>query len=117
MMNTVPLRTQFQGPRPVPQAPVAQWRPARTGLARPGPRMGQGVARGADILFSLITAGAVVLSGVAVAQIVGASKVNPKPTWKYIGGIAAGIGILKLLADVSKLAAPEAPVVQTPNAA
>ncbi len=99
---------------PVPGV-TSPWRPARTQMGRPAARLGD-LGRAADLLSSLITGGAVATAGLAAFKILGSTSVKPKPTWQAIGLITAGLGVLKVVIDVSMLAAPVEVQVPAPAA-
>lgn len=90
----------------------AQWRPPQGTLARQmgvsrrpqvmTRRLGQAgrIATGADMVSRIVVGGAAIIGGIALATIVGSG--DPKrPTWKWIGGITAVLGALKIFSDVS----------------
>lgn len=92
--------------------PAAQhWRPApiQLGQAQPVPSPAASIAKGADVLFSLLTAVGAMTVGIA-AMTVGVGG-NPKAipptgasgTWKWIGGITAALGALMIISNVSKI--------------
>lgn len=96
--------------RPVPLAP----RMSGAQVARPrlvaSSRVGQAreVARGADLVFGVMTGIAALVGGIAIATIVGGGdpKSTPpkaaRPTWRYIGATAAVLGGIKLFIDFAK---------------
>ena len=96
-----------------------QWRPRsvaparQMGMAlRPRPqtvvtrRLGQAskVAQGADLVSGILTGGAAIVSGIALAVFVGGEEesATARPTWKWIGGITAVLGAVKVFNDISK---------------
>lgn len=91
--------------------PAAQhWRPAPIQLGQvQTPSAAASIAKGADVLFSLLTAVGAMTVGIA-AMTVGVGG-NPRAvpptgasgTWKWIGGITAALGALMILSNVSKI--------------
>lgn len=90
---------------------VPHWRPGpvQLGQAQPVQSPAASIAKGADVLFSLLTAVGAMTVGIA-AMTVGVGG-NPKAipptgssgTWKWIGGITAALGALAILSNVSKI--------------
>jgi len=131
-METVMIPNVFPATMPAYAGPQGGgWRPAAHSVLRaypmgrpaqqhwsPGPvKLGQvqppspaaSIAKGADVLFSLLTAVGAMTVGIA-AMTVGVGG-NPKAvpptgssgTWKWIGGITAALGALAILSNVSKI--------------
>lgn len=106
---TFPQQQGFMGQQAQAQPQQGAWRPAPRAhhyqhqMGRPH-RLGQAsIATGADVLFSLVTGVGALVTGIAVATMVGADKDKPRPTWKWIGGIVTALGILTILVDVGKI--------------
>jgi len=100
--------------------PAAQhWRPNPIQLGQLQPTPAASIAKGADVLFSLLTAVGAMTVGIA-AMTVGVGG-NPKAmpptgasgTWKWIGGITAALGALMILSNVSKISKASEMVPQT----
>lgn len=142
MMNTVVIPNMF----PATMPPYAQqgggWRPAAHSQLRaypvsrpaeqhwrPSPiQLGQqaqpsaSIAKGADVLFSMLTAVGAMTVGIAAmtigiggekASIPGGQGKQPSQTWKWLGGITAALGLLTILSNVSKISKISEVVPQT----
>jgi hypothetical protein len=94
---------------PVTRPAQQHWRPAPIQLGQQQPTAAASIAKGADVLFSLLTAVGAMTVGIAAMTvgIGGDSKasppVKPSPTWKWIGGITAALGAVMILSNVSKI--------------
>lgn len=95
---------------PMSRPAVPHWTPGPVKLGQAQPVTPQAsIAKGADVLFSLLTAVGAMTVGIA-AMTVGVGG-NPKAvpptgasgTWKWIGGITAALGALMILSNVSKI--------------
>jgi hypothetical protein len=130
-MNTVMIPNAFPAAIPAyaggPQG--GPWRPAPHSVLRaypitrpaeqhwrPSPiQMGQlqqpaaSIAKGADVLFSLLTAVGAMTVGIAAMTVgIGGDPkamppVKPSQTWKWIGGVTAALGALMIISNVSKI--------------
>ena len=90
--------------------PAAQhWRPAPIQLGQTTQPASASIAKGADVLFSLLTAIGAMTVGIAAMTvgIGGDPKAVPakpaSPTWKWIGGVTAALGALMIISNVSKI--------------
>lgn len=125
-LGSTPLAAQFGGWRPAPQqAPTfrpralgqVQWRPHQLGQVA-------SAAKGADVLFSLISSTGALIVGIAAMTvgIGGDPKAVPaKPAvsaWKVVGGVTAALGAAMILINVAKISrfTELAPVSTTPTA-
>lgn len=103
---------------PVTRPAQQHWRPAPIQLGQTQ-QPAASIAKGADVLFSLLTAVGAMTVGIAAVTvgIGGDSKasppVKPSPTWKWIGGITAALGAVMILANVSKISKASEMVPQT----
>lgn len=105
--------------RPAPHSQVRAYpisRPVESHW-RPGPvQMGQAaapasIAKGADVLFSLLTSIGAMTVGIAAMTIgIGGEKSSvpgqgkpPSVHWRWIGGVTAALGALMILSNVSKI--------------
>ena len=105
---------------PMARPAVPHWTPGPVKLGQAQPVSSQAsIAKGADVLFSLLTAVGAMTVGIA-AMTVGVGG-NPKAipptgasgTWKWIGGITAALGALMILSNVSKISKASEMVPQT----
>jgi len=132
-MNTVMIPNAFPAAIPAYANPVqpgnGSWRPAAHSVPvhlmprpgqphwRPSVHLGQAtppaasLAKGADVLFSMLTAIGAMTVGIAAMTIgIGGEKAAvpgqgrpPSLTWRWLGGITAGLGLLTILSNVSKI--------------
>lgn len=110
VLGSVPFAPPFGGWRPSPQQAPA-YQPRALGQARWQPQLGQAasVAKGADVLFSLLASAGALTVGIAAMTvgIGGDPKAVPaKPAasaWKWIGGFTAALGALMIVINVSKI--------------
>lgn len=128
-MNTIVIPTPFPATMPVYAGPQGgAWRPAAHSVRAypmsrpaqqhwsPGPaRLGQAqpaaasIAKGADVLFSILTAVGAMTVGIAAMTVGVGGNIKAMPptgasnTWKWIGGITAALGALVILSNVSKI--------------
>ena len=100
--------------------PAAQhWRPNPIQLGQLQPTPAASIAKGADVLFSLLTAVGAMTVGIAAMTVgVGGNPTAMPPTgasgtWKWIGGITAALGALMILSNVSKISKASEMVPQT----
>jgi hypothetical protein len=121
---TMPAYAQNQGGgwRPAAHAqlrayPIARpaeqhWRPNPIQLGQIQQTPAASFAKGADVLFSMLTAVGAMTVGIAAmtigiggekASIPGGQGKQPSPTWKWLGGITAALGLLTVLSNVSKI--------------
>jgi hypothetical protein len=107
---------------PVARPVESHWRPRPIQLGQIQPTPAASFAKGADVLFSLLTAIGAMTVGIAAMTIgIGGEKAavpgGPgKPVssnWKWIGGITAGLGVLMILSNVSKISKVSEVVVPT----
>lgn len=89
---------------PMTRPGVPQWRPAHAmGQAQPP----MSVSKGADVLFSLLTAVGAMTVGIAAMTVGIGSGEGPartvSPTWRWIGGITAALGTLMIIGNVAKI--------------
>jgi len=97
--------------RPAPQVPAAYHQPRLAQAQWRPPRLAQAasLAKGADVLFSLLTGVGAMTVGIAAMTVgVGADPkasppVKPSHTWKWIGGITAALGAFMILINVAKI--------------
>jgi hypothetical protein len=146
-MNTVMIPNTFQAAMPVYAGGGGSWRPAAHAQLqsvrvhpvarpveshwRPSPvQLGQvqsapaSLAKGADVLFSLLTAVGAMTVGIAAMTIgIGGEKSAipgqgkpPSANWRWIGGITASLGVLMVLSNVSKISKISEVVVPTTKA-
>lgn len=129
---TMPVYTGPQGGawRPAPHSalrayPVARpaqqhWNPGRVQLGQAQPAAAS-IAKGADVLFSILTAVGAMTVGIAAMTVgVGGNPRSMPPTgssntWKWIGGITAALGAIVILSNVSKIS-KASEMVQVPTA-
>ncbi len=119
------------GWRPSPQAAAPAYHAPVLGQARWKPQLSQqgiSVARGADVLFSLLTGVGAMTIGIAAMTVgiggtVGTGApagASPSTGWKVIGGITAALGALVIMANVLNLgqlsrSSPASPMTTTPT--
>lgn len=119
-LGSVPFAPAFAGWRPSPQQAPA-YQPRALAQAQRRPQLGQAasVAKGADVLFSLLTgAGALTIGLVAMTVGIGSSTTTETKegtvtvektvfkrsgTWQWLGGFTALLGIATILFNVSKV--------------
>lgn len=91
------------------------------------PRMGQiggPIGPGLDALFGILTGASAIIGGLAAAILVGANRNRPRPAWKWVGGLTAGLGGVLLVTQILAVnqlggpaIAPPAPPPPPPQAA
>lgn len=101
----------------------SHWRPGPVQLGQAQPAAAASLAKGADVVFSMITALGAMTVGIAAMTVgIGAEKSGvpggppskqASPTWKWIGGITAALGLLTILSNVSKISKVSEMVPQT----
>jgi hypothetical protein len=96
---------------PVARPVESHWRPNPIQLGQAQMTAPASIAKGADVLFSMITAIGAMTVGVAAMTIgIGGERSAipgqgkpPSANWRWIGGITAGLGALMILSNVSKI--------------
>jgi len=104
---------------PIPRAGETHWSPGPRSLGQAQPTAAASIAKGADVLFSMLTGVGAMTVGIAAMTVgVGGNPrssppTGPSGTWKWIGGITAALGVLMILSNVSKISRASEMVVAT----